>query len=54
MARRPLGKPVRANRPCSSVMVNFPPASAAIITPAMGRPLKEEMTAPWIPAVVSV
>ena len=53
MARRPVGKPLSANWPWSSVTTTFRASGTAIITPAMGRPLNEEMAVPQIPAVVS-
>src|SRR5216683_8372182 len=53
MARRPLGNPSRVNRPVESVTTNLWTSGAEIITPAMGRPLKPEMAAPRIWALVS-
>src|SRR5712664_63048 len=53
MARRPLGNPSRVNRPVESVTTNLWTSGAEIITPAMGRPLKSEMAAPRMWALVS-
>src|SRR2546425_10537481 len=53
MACRPLGNPSRTNRPVESVTTNLWTLGAEIITPPMGRPLKAEMAAPRMWALVS-
>src|SRR6266545_1093295 len=53
MARRPVGNPPRANRPVESVTTNFWTSGAEIITPGMGRPLREDIAAPRMRALES-
>src|SRR5256712_12103510 len=53
MTRLPAGKPASANCPAESVTTNFLTSGAEMIPPAMGRPLKSEIAAPRMRALVS-
>src|SRR2546426_12466466 len=53
MTRLPAGKPASANCPAEAGTTNFLTSGAEILTPAMGRPLKSEIAAPRIRALVS-